>query len=204
MILAAPEFEAAPPAAGPLTEILETYGQCLDLSRDYVEVNANTPDEEEIDLDRLQMSADRYRQTFQIRAPVKLPGQLKIKDHPVFHQVFFLYIGPRKQIKRMEVEKASSDRHQLRLRAALKSGGDGFACAGVGVDPEPARFGYLNSDVGQLGFKLTAKHHHDIFSHRLTDGEKGSSLSKAQFAFPSPGRRRLLAKKLMRIGVYAK
>ncbi len=53
MTLAAPEFEAAPPAVGPLTEILETYGQCLDLGRDYVKVNADVS-EEELDLDRLQ------------------------------------------------------------------------------------------------------------------------------------------------------
>ncbi len=66
MILAAPELEAVPPAVGPLTEILETYGQCLDLNRDYLAVNTRTPDEEEIDLDRLQAFLNARADLFKV------------------------------------------------------------------------------------------------------------------------------------------
>lgn len=54
MTLAAPEYDLRLEAVGPLTDILESYGQCLDLSREYVIANAALPPDEEIDLDGLQ------------------------------------------------------------------------------------------------------------------------------------------------------
>ncbi len=55
--LAEPEYidiaTDAPDALASLTGILETYGQCLDLSRDYVAMSGNLPEEEEVDLDLL-------------------------------------------------------------------------------------------------------------------------------------------------------
>lgn len=52
MSFAAPEYE--PSAMGPLSEILETYGQCLDLSRDYMAAGGALPDEDDFDVDCLQ------------------------------------------------------------------------------------------------------------------------------------------------------
>jgi hypothetical protein len=52
MTFAAPDYE--PSAVGPLTEILESYGQCLELSREYVAVHSDLPEEDDFDIDLLQ------------------------------------------------------------------------------------------------------------------------------------------------------
>ncbi|UQZ90083.1 hypothetical protein C4J81_13070 [Deltaproteobacteria bacterium Smac51] len=49
-----PDFESMANAAIPLTELLETYSQCLNMSREYVAVNADIPSGEEVDVDMLQ------------------------------------------------------------------------------------------------------------------------------------------------------
>lgn len=47
-------LEVIPPSAVPLTELLETYTQCLAMSRDYVENNLkDAPDSGEVDVDQL-------------------------------------------------------------------------------------------------------------------------------------------------------
>ena len=54
MSLSLSDNELLPPSAVPLTEILETYTQCLALSRDYVENNLKaSPDDDEVDVDQL-------------------------------------------------------------------------------------------------------------------------------------------------------
>lgn len=53
MTLAAPVFKGEFDTVGPFSEILDSYGQCLDISRDYVAANRDVS-EEDLDLDLLE------------------------------------------------------------------------------------------------------------------------------------------------------
>lgn len=59
-------LESCPAAAVPLTELLETYTQCLAMSRDYVESSLKDSSENDVDVDQLDQFLNARAELFAV------------------------------------------------------------------------------------------------------------------------------------------